>query len=186
MTPETILMLFAVLASPLLAVQVTRLLDDRKERKQRRVAIYRTLMATRAAPVSHQHVEALNSIDLEFHNQRADEPIRLAWKAYLSHLGDRDMEAIQWGVRRTDLLIALLKRMGDRLGYKFDETHIKDGIYNPDYHGQLGEDQDFIRIALRDLLAGRRALPVAILEPGQKALQESQPGQTAFESNEHQ
>ncbi|MDE2314976.1 MAG: hypothetical protein KGK06_01085, partial [Xanthomonadaceae bacterium] len=56
----------AVLLSPLIAVQVTRYLDNKKEVRERQLWIFKTLMATRASSMSPHHVEALNRIDLEF------------------------------------------------------------------------------------------------------------------------
>lgn len=66
MTLTDFLMIAATALSPLIAVQVTRYLDDRNEARGRKLAVFKTLMATRAYNISHRHVEALNSIDLEF------------------------------------------------------------------------------------------------------------------------
>lgn len=63
------LMIFAVLTGPVIAVQLTRYLDNRKDENERKVMIFKTLMATRSYPLSWNHVEALNRIDLEF-NQK--------------------------------------------------------------------------------------------------------------------
>ena len=84
------LTIFAILLGPILAVQTTRIVDIRRARRERRLHVYRVLMATRAASLSAAHVEALNSIDLEFNgSQKADVAVVRSWKAYLDHLSDR-------------------------------------------------------------------------------------------------
>lgn len=78
------LMIIAVLVGPIIAVQLTRYLDNLKERKERKLAIFKVLMATRAYNVSWTHVEALNRIDLEFdHNNRKEKAVIAAWKEYI-------------------------------------------------------------------------------------------------------
>lgn len=75
------LMIIAVLVGPIIAVQLTRYRDNLKERK---LAIFKVLMATRAYNVSWTHVEALNRIDLEFdHNNRKEKAVIAAWKEYI-------------------------------------------------------------------------------------------------------
>lgn len=78
------LMILAVLAGPIVAVQLTRFVDNKKEQRERKLAIFKTLMATRAYSVSPQHVEALNRIDLEFLNKNKKERnVVYSWKRYL-------------------------------------------------------------------------------------------------------
>ena len=62
-----ILGLLAVLLSPLIALQVSDRLQQSRERRQRKVHVFRTLMATRAAALAPDHVQALNVIDVEFY-----------------------------------------------------------------------------------------------------------------------
>jgi hypothetical protein len=83
--------------SPLIAVQVTRYLDDRNEVQGRKLQIFNTLMATRAYTLAPAHVEALNRIDLEFSSKRAAEKAVLdIWLQYLDHLGDKNLEVQVW------------------------------------------------------------------------------------------
>ncbi|WP_416208208.1 DUF6680 family protein [Halomonas sp.] len=55
-------MITAVFLGPVVAVRLTRYLDNQKEIRERKVNIFKTLMATRAYTVSWAHVEALNRI----------------------------------------------------------------------------------------------------------------------------
>ena len=66
MTIADWLMITAVFLGPIVAVQLTRYLDDKKEIRARKLDIFKTLMATRAYTSSWSHAEALNRIDLEF------------------------------------------------------------------------------------------------------------------------
>ena len=52
----------ATLLGPIFAVQAQKWLEAGREKKARMLAIFRTLMATRAALLSQAHVEALNSV----------------------------------------------------------------------------------------------------------------------------
>ena len=65
MTTNEILTIAALLLGPLIAVQLTRRLDDKKEVRERKLSIFKTLMGTRAYTTSLDHVGALNRIDLD-------------------------------------------------------------------------------------------------------------------------
>ena len=55
----------AIVVGPILALLAQRALDSLREEK-RRQKLYFTLMSTRAAWLSNEHVQALNSIDIVF------------------------------------------------------------------------------------------------------------------------
>ncbi|WP_373280609.1 DUF6680 family protein [Methylomonas koyamae] len=48
MTVSDIFMILAVLVGPVIAVQLTRYLDDKREVRDRKLQVFKTLMATRA------------------------------------------------------------------------------------------------------------------------------------------
>lgn len=164
MTTTDILMILAVITGPIIAVRVTRYLDDRKEVRERKLRIFKTLMATRAYTLSPNHVEALNRIDLEFAPKKKHEKKVLdAWKEYLDLLGTKGLSQEQWGVKRADLLVELLFHMGHSLNYDFDKTQIKNGTYSPIAHGKMEEQQESIRQGLIDILKGDQSLPMHIV-----------------------
>ena len=66
MTISDILMILAVLLAPFLAVYVQKKIETWKSQRDTKLWIFKTLMATRGATLSPQHVQALNMIDLEF------------------------------------------------------------------------------------------------------------------------
>ncbi|GFE51576.1 hypothetical protein So717_33290 [Roseobacter cerasinus] len=166
MALESYFTIAAVLLSPLLAVQATKFLEKSAEKRSRRIAVYRTLMATRAQRLSPAHVEALNSIDLEF-TDHGDKAIREAWKALLAHFSDRsypENQKEQWVIRHIDLLVELLFEMGKRMGFEFDKTHIRTGIYSPQAFGDMEEEQAIVRRGVVEVLLGKRAVPIRIMQ----------------------
>jgi hypothetical protein len=67
---------FATLLGPVLAVQAQKWIERAREKTQRKIAIFRTLMATRATFLSPAHVEALNAIPIEFYgNKKNHRPV---------------------------------------------------------------------------------------------------------------
>ncbi len=166
MTLNEILSILAILLAPLVAVQVQRWLEVFREERGRRLHVFKTLMATRAATVSPEHVQALNMIDLEFHGKRY-KSVTDAWKAYLDHLASFPKEAgepaqQQWADRRVDRLTTLLMEMGKCLGYEFDEVHVKKGVYAPEAHGQIENENMLLRRGLLQLLYGDSALKMEL------------------------
>jgi hypothetical protein len=163
MTLTEILMVLATALSPVIAVQVTRYLDDRNEERGRKFQVFKTLMATRAYNISPPHVEALNRIDLEFSAKKPLEKAVLdVWQQYLDHLGNLQMEPAAWNVRRVDLLVDLLYVMGKAVGYDFNKTQIKNGTYSPTAHGRIEDEQGRVRTMILELLEGKRDLPMRV------------------------
>ena len=173
MTLTDILMIAATALSPLIAVQVTRFLDDRNEVRGRKLKVFKTLMATRAYSLSPGHVEALNSIDLEFTGtSHGEKQVREAWQAYLDHLGSKLLEGQAWGDKKIDLLGDLLHAMAQCLGYEFNKTQIKNASYSPVIHGRIESEQERVRALTLDLLEGRRSLPMHVTNlPNQQPAQ---------------
>lgn len=163
MSLTDILMVLATAVSPLIAVQITRYLDDKNEERGRKLQVFKTLMATRAYNLSPAHVEALNRIDLEFSAKRDKEKAVLdVWSQYLDHLGSKMLEGQAWNDKRVDLLVDLLHAMGRCLGYHFNKTQIKNGTYSPTAHGRIESEQERLRQLILELLEGNRAMPMHV------------------------
>ncbi|WP_051299937.1 DUF6680 family protein [Methylobacter luteus] len=164
MTIADWLMISAVLLGPIIAVQLTRYLDNKKEERERKLQVFKTLMATRAYTVSWDHVVALNRIDLEFDkNNKKEKAVIEAWKAYLDLLGDKSIAPDQWTLKRVDLLVELLHKMAQVLDYDFDKTHIKNSSYSPMAHGNIEDEQKALRTSLLQVLDGKRTIPMAVV-----------------------
>jgi len=154
---------FATLLGPVLAVQAQRFIDVLRERNRRRMWIFTTLMTTRAATLSPEHVRAINSVPLEFNGKRgALKEIIAAWKVYMDHLAAKEMKNEVWAPKRVELLVAMLAKMAKFLGYDFDLLELKNEIYSPVAHGQLETEQETIRRGLVSLLKGEFALPMDV------------------------
>lgn len=163
MTIADWIMIIAVFLGPIVAVRLTRYLDDKKEIRARKLDIFKALMATRAYNISWTHVEALNRIDLEFDkNHKKEKEVIEAWNEYLDLLGDTDIPAPQWNVKRVELLVELLHKMAKVLDYDFDKTRIKNSSYSPRVHGETEEEQNALRKGLVEVLEGKRPLPMTI------------------------
>jgi hypothetical protein len=110
-------------------------------------------MATRAANLSFQHVEALNLVEIEFSSgNEKDNKVISAWKLYLFHLNDKNYSQESWGARRADLLVDLLYEMSLALGYEHDKAAIKAGSYYPQGYGNMEEEQQLLRKGLLAVL----------------------------------
>ena len=117
-------------------------------------------MATRAIPLSPDHVRALNRIDVEFVVQKHKE-VTAARNALLNHFGEcpnppslptadaaenereryeHDNRAFEnalarWIERTDEFRTGLLKEMGVVLGYDFDEVNIRKATYGAKLQG---------------------------------------------------
>jgi hypothetical protein len=156
------------LLGPVLAVQAQKWVEGFREKKARRLTIFRTLMATRAMNLSAGHVEALNAVPIDFYK---DKQVMDAWEEYFMHLTTAPADNPTWGPRRIDLFVKLLVLIGSRVGYQFNVAEMN-RIYFPNAHGELDADQNFIRKSVVALFKGDQHLPVQIkTEPGTNALQ---------------
>lgn len=159
------IMIIAVLVAPFLGVQCHTWLEDYREKRERMLRVFKTLMATRAASISADHVQALNMIDLEFNDEK-HKNITLSWKKYLDHLGNfpKDNENLHsmWLEKKNDLLAKLLEEMGKSLGYEFDEVHIKKGIYSPEAHAIAEDENILLRRGLISILYGDKSLKMDV------------------------
>jgi hypothetical protein len=150
----------ALVAGPVLAVEVQKRSERQREQRSRRLGIFRTLMATRLQNLGSDHVQALNVIDVEFYGSSPEEKAILnAWKAYLDHL-NQDTQLNGWGARRVELFVDLLYSMSVHLGYDFDKVHLKNQAYSPMAHGNLEAQNAEIRKGVIDVLAGKVAIPI--------------------------
>jgi hypothetical protein len=161
-----IITVFAIIAGPILAVQAEKYLQRKREDKNRRLSIFKTLMATRGSSLSFAHVEALNRIDLEFSNNKRYTKVISAWKEYFDNLGQKaetDEQLSIWIARNEELLANLLYEMGQSLGYSFDKVLIKRNIYSPVGHERTERENQLIRKGLLDVLNGDKVIPITYI-----------------------
>lgn len=157
--------IFAIFRSPQVALRLQKKIEQEDNHKERKLNVFKTLMATRAEPVSFEHVKALNMIDVEFYH---DQEITSVWNVYRDHLNSypqnpTEAEQTIWNDKTSEKLAKLLFEMSKCLGYKFDEILLKKGAYTPMAHGFLNVQQAMIRSGCVDILTGRKSLKVEVV-----------------------
>ncbi len=165
----------AVILGPILAVQAQKFLEQFREKKRRRLEIFRTLMSTRAEILHRNHVQALNMIDIEFYGwmipiiktryqSPQEQAVTHAWKIYNSHLnkfGEYKDES-HWITKRQELLTELLYTMALALNYDFDKVQLLRDCYRPEAYNNLENLQAGILLSLAEVLKGDKAIPMVI------------------------
>lgn len=160
----------AIFRAPIIALRVQREADEAREKKGRKLWIFKTLMGNRATRLNANFVQALNLIDIEF-TDPTEKAVRDSWKELLDHY-------TAWGAKKdpqrkndervdieksTDLLAEMLMKMGQGLGYEFDKVYIKKGFYYPEGLGNIEAEQHALRRSVLALLSGKgMKLPVAL------------------------
>jgi len=170
------LIILATIAGPVLAVQAQKLVERVRETRQRKLRLFYTLMATRAARISPEHVQALNMIDMEFYGRKVfgfrfqnpkEQALVESWRIYQDHLNHLAQNAAQdaiqvWSARGDELFTELLNKTSLALGYDFDRVQLKRGIYYPRAHGEQENAQLIIRDSLVKILSGEKPLPMSV------------------------
>lgn len=169
----------AVLVGPILAVQAQKWVESIREKREKRLKIFRCLMSTRAERVSREHVQALNLIDIEFYGvirfgtryqTKHEKAVTNAWKNYNSHLNDRNFPTQEaWFRHGDDLFTKMLYEMSKALGYDFDEVQIKRDAYRPDAHVNLENAQLAVLDGLAKALNNQKSLSVTVRDAPQQA-----------------
>lgn len=125
-----ILAIIAILVSPIIAVLVSMRTQDRKERRQNRLQLLSSLIATRhELMLTAESVRALNLIDVVFHNKKE---VRRLWKEYFDMLHNQGLMNppgyAQWNKKKLELITEMAKV----LGYGKEITHLDmDRVYSP-------------------------------------------------------
>ncbi|HQO21144.1 MAG TPA: hypothetical protein PLA03_12405 [Acidobacteriota bacterium] len=169
MTISDITMVLAVLLAPFLAVFAQKQIELWRERRSRKMWIFKTLMATRARSLSNEHVQALNMIDLEF-IEPSDKDVITAWKEYHDQLNafpkegeDLEQRQVVWSDKLNDLLPKLLVKMGMALGYDFNSVDIRRGAYSPVAHANEELELQLLRKMMLEWLHGDRKVSVSLV-----------------------
>lgn len=170
---SSISIIVATLLGPILAVQAQKAVERARDRHDRKSWLFHTLMATRAARVSPDHVRALNMIDLAFYGRRvlgihrrrkAETAVLDAWHEYLDHLNTKyEKENFSlWSTKGDELFVNLLFALAIDVGYRFDRVQLKKGAYSPVAHGELEFEQQQVRKLAIDLLSGAHPLKMEV------------------------
>jgi hypothetical protein len=132
MNIDTWAIVFATAAGPFSAVLVARYLEERHAARQRRRWTFSVLMGLRGATLNADHVRALNTVQVEFAEQKK---VMAAWRRFTEHLdtlqGDGEESRKRWWDKHRDLLAGLLVAMAKSLRIQVEEVDIRRGGYYP-------------------------------------------------------
>ncbi|WP_064693436.1 DUF6680 family protein [Rhizobium aegyptiacum] len=156
----------ATFMGPILAVFVTRSIDELRNKKARKLDTFRTLIRTRRTQLSPEFVAALNMVEIDFFNAPK---VLSAYSELMKHFnigaGNAD-EA--WHDRVQRLVARLLYAMGQDVGYSMEQLDILEGGYVPQAMIDNEAEQQVLRRSLLAVLHGTRPFPVTIQGPGQQ------------------
>src|SRR5712664_1308158 len=129
METRDIISIIAILVGPVTAVSITLWWQRRKEKRDRKLALFTTLMAhRRASPPTYEWVNALNLIDVVF----ADNPkvLTLWHELYLMLQNPNPTQA------QGHKYLELLSVMAASLGFRHLQQTDIDKYYSPQVHGE--------------------------------------------------
>ena len=153
----------AMILGPVAAIFIAWCLEKRRDQRERRMNIFRTLMRTRtgSARLSADHVAALNLVQVEFRN---DSGVQAAWKEYFEILCRLGQGQHLEPLAMEKSLTKLLQPMSRTLGYKIEGLEIFEGGYTPQYWETIETQQRAIREYFIALAQGKQAVPVKATE----------------------
>lgn len=169
-----ILVAICTVVGPILAVLATRLVDELRDSRSRKNAVFVSLMSTRRAQLTPEHVQALNLIEIEF---AKDTRVISELKAYMALMEekippvsrhekdqavrDANEQADEDLVRkRRRAFGGLVQAIGRKLGRNVDRYDIIEGGYYPGGWGEAENLQlDNLR-RINDVLNWRTQFPV--------------------------
>ncbi len=158
----------AIIVGPILAVWVSMSREDSRAASDRRQKIFADLMRTRLMYISPIHVDALNSVQVEFADNNA---VIGAHKKYIEILNGPFPEPgpmlDSFLLRRTDLFYDLVHEIARVQGYALDKRDLERLAYVPVVWSNDENELRIFRRAMIELLHGNRALPVAAFQPAQ-------------------
>lgn len=152
----------ATLTGPVLAVLVTRHVDERRQRRSRQLEIFRSLMGSRRTPLSPDRVKALNMVEIEFYGITE---VQKCYQDVMRHINHPHPLPAEWHTRLPSLTTKLLSEMAKVLGYKLQQLDVLEGGYYPQGFVDLETEQQEVRRTLIEVLSGRRPLVVSPAAP---------------------
>ncbi|MGC8536922.1 MAG: DUF6680 family protein [Rhizomicrobium sp.] len=156
----------ATLLGPVLAVYVTRRIDEARQVRERRLTIFRSLMATRRATLAADKVMALNMVEIDFYGIK---PVEDAHQEVMAHINLPRPLPADWGDRHRKLLTKLLSEMAKVLGYDLQQLDVLEGGYYPQGFADIELEQQELRREFIQVLSGNRPLRVSPAAPAPPA-----------------
>ena len=180
MTGTDLAIIFATLTGPILAVQAQKWVEVAREKRRRKLQIFETLMATRAARMSLDHVQALNMIELAFYGRIGfigvrrqsgkEKAVVNAWHTLLASFGFHGGPPTDQGLVNQNFKVLLMAIASD-VGYELDQMQITESAYSPAGHMRDQLEQETLRRCLVEVLSGEKSLKMDVVNfPNDEAL----------------
>lgn len=158
-----IINIVAIIISPIIAVSITWWYQNRKEKRDEKIRLFFKLFSHRKAfPPSPDLVEALNSIEVVFHDSKI---VVDRWHEYYEMLRVQNPDTAHIA-RQNKKYLDLLTDIAVNVGYLFRQTTIDDYFYAPNY--QLNQAQDEIKIR-QELLRVLQKTDSLLVEPNKES-----------------
>jgi len=157
-----IAVVLATLLGPVLAVCVTRMLDEQRRRVARQLEVFRSLMAARRVPLSPDRVKSLNLVEIDFHGVSS---VEYAYRDLMQHINTPPPLPANWHERQRSLTTKLLSEMAKILGYDLQQLDVLEGGYWPQGFQDIEAQQQQVRQSLIEVLTGRRPLLISSAAP---------------------
>ena len=158
-----VLVVLATTVSPFIAVQASEKLRANASARDAREKVFHTLMSTRGARMTPEHVAALNRIDLVFPAQKFP-GVSDAWNLYMRHLSTGRQEAERVGEAHFSnadrLFMSLLKAMAAALNTPFSDMTLQHNAYYPQGYIHNEQQNYLLRDAALQVLKGEQAIAV--------------------------
>jgi hypothetical protein len=158
----------AIVVGPIMAVRISLRFEESRETIRRKYQTFNTLMRTRRATLSPDHVTALNVIQIEFHD---DERVITTYKRYIDNLGifwppgTKEDAAKKFLEDRDDAFNEMMFEIGKHLGFSLDKRELKKYSYAPQGWVNIEAEQNAVRQLALELLQGKRPLPISPFQP---------------------
>ena len=157
MSGETWAIVAATGLGPVLAVALTFWRDNRRSHWDRRLWVFRTLMATRQAGISAEHVNALNLVEVYFYRHGK---VQTNWRSYKEHLFSGGPEDASWYEKKERLLANLLFEMAKALRFNIPAIDIFKGGYAPKGWEHRNNRQAEAMEYIYELSRGTKIVPI--------------------------
>lgn len=158
---EACLTILAILVGPIAALLIQRKLDGWKADKERKIMIFRTLMAYRARStrLSPQFVQALNGIETEFYGKTK---VVEKWRSLVDHAYKQfePKDEKLWGTEFDKRTVELLVEMAKDLGFHFDTVTLERNVYSPQLWADVELEQTRLRKAAIRVFEGEAPLKI--------------------------
>ncbi|MFM0035972.1 DUF6680 family protein [Paraburkholderia strydomiana] len=158
MNPDTWAIVAATFLGPIFAVGLTLWRESASRKYQRRLHVFRTLMATRKQGILPDHVNALNLVEVDFYKCKE---VERAWKSYLDHLNNSGRpEDDAWRKIRDERLAELLFQIGVVLKIEIPALDIYKGGYAPMGWAHKDARSNEVLDYFHDMAAGTKVFPI--------------------------